>query len=65
MQTFESYYKELVKKYSKEEVEAGMDVEKEHDNITKKNKLQTAKIVAAHLKEKPNYYSLLKKCVEK
>jgi hypothetical protein len=43
----------------------GMNVELEHQDITKGNILKTAKIAAAHLKEKPNYYTLLKKYIEK
>lgn len=43
----------------------GMNVELEHQDITKGNIVKTAKIAAAHLKEKPNYYTLLKKYIEK
>ena len=42
----------------------GMDVEKEHQDVTKGNAVLTAKIALAHLKEKPDYYTRLKK-VEK
>lgn len=42
----------------------GMNVELEHQDITKGNIVKTAKIAAAHLKEKPNYYTLLKKYIE-
>jgi hypothetical protein len=42
----------------------GMNVELEHQDVTKGNILKTAKIAAAHLTEKPNYYTLLKKYIE-
>ena len=42
----------------------GMVAEREHRDITKGDPIKTAKIVLAHLKEKKNYYTLLKK-VEK
>jgi hypothetical protein len=37
----------------------------EHKDVTNGNVVKTAKIAAAHLTEKPNYYTLLKKYVEK
>ncbi len=43
----------------------GMNVEMEHQDVTNGNVVKTAKIAAAHLTEKPNYYTLLKKYVEK
>lgn len=61
---FDSIINKLKEKYSDEEVETGLDVEKEHGDVTKGNKTQTAKIVKAHLREKPDYYKRLKKCVE-
>lgn len=42
----------------------GMNTELEHQDVTKGNIVKTAKIAAAHLKEKPNYYTLLKKYIE-
>ena len=62
---FNQLYSKLTKKYGKQEVKAGLDIEKEHDDITKGDKVKRLKIAAAHLKEKPNYYQLLKKHVEK
>ena len=62
---FDKFVDNLVSKYGKSEVESGLDVETEHEDITKGNKLQTAKIAAAHLKERPDYYTRLKKYVEK
>ena len=37
----------------------GMDVEQEHKDITKGNDQMTARIVLAHLKEMPDYYTRL------
>jgi len=42
----------------------GMNVELEHKDVTHGNLVQTAKIAAAHLREKPNYYTLLLRNVE-
>lgn len=39
----------------------GMKVELEHKDVTHGNREMTAKIVLAHLKEKPDYYTRLKK----
>lgn len=61
---FDKIVNSLISKYGKSEVTTGLDVEKEHDDVTKKNKVKRAKIVAAHLKEVPNYYRKLKKYVE-
>jgi hypothetical protein len=62
---FDKFINNLVSKYGKKEVGMGMDVEKEHEDVTHGNKLKTAKIAAAHLKERPDYYKRLKKYVEK
>lgn len=43
----------------------GMNVELEHQDVTDRNLIKTAKIAAAHLRENPKYYTLLKKHVEK
>ena len=43
------------------EIKKGMKVEQEHRDITKGKKSITKKIVMAHLKEHPGYYSKLKK----
>ena len=51
-------------KYSFKQFKMGFAVEKEHANVTKGDPLKTAKIVMAHLKEVPDYYTKLKK-VEK
>ena len=61
---YDTFIKKLISKYGKKEVIAGLDVEKEHQDITHGDKLKTAKIAAAHLKEKPDYYKKLKKYVE-
>lgn len=39
----------------------GMKVEMEHKDVTKGDQRATAKIALAHLKEKPDYYTKLKK----
>ena len=51
--------------FNPEEFHMGMNVEMEHQDVTKGNMVKTAKIAAAHLTEKPNYYTLLQKYVEK
>lgn len=51
--------------FNPEEFHKGMNVEMEHQDVTNGNVVTTAKIAAAHLTEKPNYYTLLKKYVEK
>jgi hypothetical protein len=43
----------------------GMNVEMEHKDVTNGDLVLTAKIAAAHLKENPEYYTLLKRYVEK
>ena len=43
---FDKIVKNLKNKYGKKEVEIGLDVEKEHKDVTKGNKTKTAKIVA-------------------
>jgi hypothetical protein len=50
--------------FNPEEFHMGMNVEMEHQDVTKGNVVMTAKIAAAHLKENPKYYTLLKKHVE-
>lgn len=53
-------------KYSFAQFKAGMKVEGgEHADVTKGSPLKTAKIVMAHLKEVPNYYTKLKKVEKK
>jgi hypothetical protein len=42
----------------------GMEVEREHRDVTKGGVLKTAKIAAAHLCERSDYYRRLKKFVE-
>lgn len=43
------------------ELKKGIAVEREHKDITKGDPVMTAKIAAAHLKERADYYSILKK----
>jgi hypothetical protein len=53
--------------YDLNQVEMGMKVELEHGkkdpktDVTHNSKIDTLKITLAHLNEKPNYYTLLKK----
>ena len=42
----------------------GMNVELEHQDVTDGSLVKTAMIAAAHLRENPKYYTLLKKYVE-
>lgn len=61
---FDKFVNELLKDYDDREVKSGLEIEKEHDDVTKGDKLKRAKIAAAHLKENPRYYQKLKRCVE-
>jgi hypothetical protein len=61
---FDKIVKNLTKKYGKSEVNSGLDVEKEHNDVTHGNKADIAKITKAHLDEEPLYYKKLKKYVE-
>ena len=47
------------------EVSMGMEVELEHRDITKGDKKMTRKIVNAHLKEDPMYYTHLEEMEKK
>lgn len=61
---YDKLAKELVidwKKVNYDQFCMGMEVEQEHKDITKGNDLMTAKIVMAHLKEIPDYYTRLKR----
>ena len=42
----------------------GMNVELEHQDVTDGSLVKTAMIAAAHLRENPKYYTLLKKYIE-
>jgi hypothetical protein len=53
-----------LKKFDKKQARMGMDVEKEHQDVTHGDTQMTAKIAAAHLREDPKYYSKLKKVEE-
>ena len=56
-----------ISKYDLKQLEMGYKVELEHGktdketNVTDSDPVKTLKIAVAHLKEKPNYYTLLKK----
>ena len=51
--------------FSVEDLAKGMRVELEHKDVTKGDPIKTAKIALAHLRERPDYYTLLSKYVEK
>ena len=51
-------------KYSLAEFTSGMNIEREHDNLTKGNLHQTGMIAQAHLDERSDYYVKLRKYVE-
>lgn len=53
-----------LKKFDKKQARMGMDVEKEHQDVTHGDIQMTAKIAASHLKEDPKYYTKLKKIEE-
>lgn len=50
--------------FDPDEFHMGMNAEMEHQDVTNGNVVKTAKIAAAHLKENPKYYTLLKKYIE-
>lgn len=51
--------------FSFEDFAEGMRVEMEHKDVTGGDPIKTAKIALAHLRERPDYYKLLSKYVEK
>lgn len=51
--------------FNSEEFVKGMNVELEHQDVTEGSLVKTAMIAAAHLREVPDYYTLLQKYVEK
>jgi hypothetical protein len=53
-----------LKKFDKKQAKMGMDVEKEHQDVTHGDAQMTAKIAASHLKEDPKYYTKLNKMEE-
>ncbi len=57
--------KRMKYKFNPEEFHTGMNVEMEHKDVTNGNVIKTAKIAAAHLTERQNYYTLLQKYVER
>ncbi len=58
-------YDEMNYNFDFNEFYMGMIVELEHQDVTGGDLRKTAMIAAAHLKEVSNYYTLLKKYVEK
>jgi len=59
-----SIYDEMGYDFSFNEFLMGMNIELEHNDVTEGDLRKTAMIAAAHLREVPNYYTLLKKYVE-
>ncbi len=59
------FYDYLNYNFDFEQFYMGINVELEHQDVTEGSLVKTAMIAAAHLKEVPNYYTLLKKYVEK
>ena len=57
-------YKNMGYNFDPNEFYMGMNVELEHQDITDGSLVKTAMVAAAHLREIPNYYTLLKKYVE-
>ena len=57
-------YKNMGYNFDPNEFYTGMNVELEHQDVTDGSLVKTAMIAAAHLRENPKYYSLLKKYVE-
>ena len=53
-----------LKSFDKKQAKIGMEVEKEHQDVTHGDQTLTAKIAASHLKEDPKYYTKLKKVEE-
>jgi hypothetical protein len=51
-------------KFTLRDLRNGMNVEREHFDITGCDPIFSGKIALAHLREKPNYYTLLRKYVE-
>lgn len=51
-------------KFTPRDLAIGMNVEREHRNITGCSPTMSAKIALAHLREKPNYYVLLRRHVD-
>lgn len=60
---FNKKVRELTKRYGLKQVAMGMDEEAEHKDVTRGNETTTAKIVNAHLKEDPKYYTKLAKAM--
>lgn len=54
-----------IKKYPIKKFKKAMQIEHEHDDLTKGDPIKTAMIVASHLKEGSNYYDELEKLEKK
>jgi hypothetical protein len=49
---------------TKAQMREGMSIEREHGDVTKRTIEKTARIAAAHICERPDYYKRLKRYVE-
>ena len=49
---------------TKAQMREGMSIEREHGDVTKRGVERTARIAAAHICERPDYYKRLKRYVE-
>lgn len=49
---------------TKAQMREGMSIEREHGDVTNRGVESTARITAAHICERPDYYKRLKKYVE-
>jgi len=58
-------YNQMEYDFNFEEFYKGINVELEHQDVTEGSLVKTAMIAAAHLRENPNYYTLLLKYIEK
>jgi hypothetical protein len=64
-ETAKEIYDEMGYDFDIDEFEQGMNVETEHNDVTGGDLKKIAMIAAAHLREVPDYYTLLKQYVEK
>lgn len=51
-------------RFTARDLAIGMNVEREHYDVTDCNPVTTARIALVHLRERPDYYSRLKRYVE-
>lgn len=56
-----SYYGKRRRGFSFKDVAKGMNIEREHKDVTRDDPRKTMLIALAHLHERPDYYDLLEK----